>query len=1749
MRPGVRLVSVLLVFTAARAVWADPVVYVDRGGSWRYLRGQAEASSPIDAWREVDFVTTGWSTGTSPIGYGEPEIVTDLAGLAPPMEDNYSSVFARRPFEVSEAAAVVSLEVNIRFDDGAVLWINGFEVLRVNMPGAPGTAVAHDGFASSNHEATEYENYPLPDPQGYLVDGTNVLAVQFFNNQISSSDAFLDLDLVDPFGPDVAAPQVVGLVPAAGATVRSLTQVEVTFDEDVTGVTASDLRINGVAATGLGGSGAGPYVFSFPQPAIGSVTVSWSPSQGISDLADPPNAFAGGGDWAYELDPDAPAGDLVISEVLSSNRSGLTDEDGDREDWFEVCNRGGGPVDLGGWSASDDEGDPGKWVFPSVLLAAGDCLVVFCSGKDRRPTSGNNIHTNFRLNGEGEFVGIFTAESPRQPVSVYSPSLPPQRPDISYGLDGTGQPSYLDPPTPGQPNGASVTFAGVVADPRFRPRRGFYDEPVDVDIFTPTPDAEIYYTLDWSEPTPGNGTLYDGTFTVNGTSARGVVNVRAAAYRSGWLPSRVVTHTFIFPQFVLDQPDRPAGFPTSWGSAPAVDYGMDPQVVDNPTYRDQVLEGLQQIPSVSIVMRVNDMFGSSGIYSNPQSEGVAWERACSAEFIYPDGREGTQIDCGIRIQGGASRTPSKSPKHALRLLFKGDYGPTKLRFPLFPDSRVDEFDTISLRANYNNSWIHWDSGQRSRGTMVRDQWVRDTQLAMGQLSSHGLFMHVYINGLYWGMFNVVERPSAPFAAAHLGGEKEEYDALNSASAVDGNTSAWSTLLSIAGTNLASFAQYQAIQNYLDVPGLVDYMMVNFFGSNADWPSHNWYAVRKREAGAHYKFISWDAERIFESVNSNRTGVNTGNSPGIIYDELRDSPEFRLLFGDHVHRHFFNGGALTPAAVEQRWLARSNAIDKAVVCESARWGDYRRDVHSSSNGPYEFYTKNDFWLPEQSRLRTSYFPQRSNVVLNQFRSANLYPDVGAPILNQHGGEISPGFQLTLSRPGGTSGTIYYTLDGLDPRVQGSGAIGPSARTYSGAITLSDHTLAKARIRTSGGEWSALAEAVFSFTNPAAGLRISEIMYHPSGGSTFEFVELENAGEFTIGLTGLYFSNGIGYNFLPDATLAPGEHFVLVSDAAAFASRYPGVDVDGTFTGNLSNSGEKLTIRDLSDNTVTSVDYDDEGFWPISPDGFGYSLVSSNLTGEPDDPANWRASATVFGSPGEADAEPVHGGAAIAEILTRGGGIDDAVEIFNGSDRTIDVGGWYLSDDRSGVSSLKKFRIPGGTVLNPGDRVVFDEGDFDPNPGTFPSFSLGDEGGAIYLSSALANGDLSGAIVGHEFEGSETNISLGVWETSTGRDFTALSSRTLGTANTEPAVGPLVINEIHYHPALHDDEFVEIYNLTGAPVPLYDDTLGRGWRLVGARNAEDTAAYEFPAGTVVPAGGYLVLASADPASFRFRYAVPAGVPVIGPYGGGLQNSGEFIKIKKPLGTGGAFIVVDQVRYNDRAPWAEEADGDGPSLERVRPADYGNDVVNWEASLGIAGTPGALNSVSDPSFNQRPLASFTFAPQGDTLFVDFDASASQDPDGSITSYEWDFGDGTSGDGQLVSHAFPAAGTYTVRLTVRDDEDEPGTASRAVSLAGPDPGGTQVPGDSNQDGFFDIADAVSLVVRLFPPGAPPTLPCEGDLETGGNLLLLDANGDASVNVTDAVQILNNLFLNGPAHVLGNRCIPIPECPSACVP
>ncbi len=1347
---------------------------------------------------------------------------------------------------------------------------------------------------------------------------------------------------------DGIAPTVLSAEPAFGSVVGSLSFVEVKFSEKVSGVDAADFLVNGTPATGVTAIAPDRYRFEFPPPAAGPVNVSFASSHGIRDLSPAANSFPGAG-WAYTINPSASSGDVVINEFLVENRNSLQDEDGQKEDWIELWNRGGSSVNLTGWALTDDPNEPGKWTFPNLTLNAGQYLIVFASGKDRKTTAANATnHTSFRLNLANGYLGLYGATSPRVAVSEYV-NYPEQRADISYGRKADGTASYFGTLTPRAANAEASAASGFVQAPRASVPSGFFDRPFNLTLASETAGAEIHYTLDGSVPTLTNE-IYAGPLVIAGAPRRGVVTLRAVGFKAGQVPSTATTHTYIFPDNVLTQPANPDGFPMIWDSPctgfnncndinPA-DYEMDPQIITNAVdnYGALARQGLLSIPSVSIVTDVRLLFGAAeGVYVRREP---FLRQPINAEFLTVDGSPGFQIDCGLEMQGQTSPDDSstggsrwKSLKLGLRLFFEGKFGPTKLRYKVYPDSPVEEFDTLMLGGGHNNYWNYNNNDtQRTRALYVRDQYVANLQLGMGGLTHHGRFVHLYLNGLYWGLYQLHERPDDSHAASYQGGEPGDYDvfkhdAVTPANVIAGSTASYSQMWTLLTAALTNNAQYEAAIQYVDPADLIDYLLCNYWANNTDWAHKNLYASHRKQGGQ-WRFHAWDSEHTCVDADFAVLSDNEGTNPTAVFNRLRVNAEFRQLLADRIHKHFFNGGIFyvdplhpvydsvfpqrNPAA--HLFMTMLKSIDTAIVCESARWGDVgpgRETTPHTRN--VSFYDERDVvmgYRPTFGLHSTFNFSTRSIDLLAQFRQLGWYPAVVAPSFNQHGGRVPAGFNLVMTAP---AGTIYYTTNGVDPRVYGSGAISAHARASAGPISVGSSLRVKARV-WNGTAWSALNEADFTVAQLESPLRITEIMYNPAAGDACEFLELRNTGALPIDVGGYSF-DGITFSFPPQTVIDAGATFVVANNdnPAAFAQCYPGVNVGGYFAGSLNNGGERLALKNAAGETVTSVVYRDAGGWPLAADGAGASLELLDVNGPQSDPANWQARAGAAGSPGQANPTPAAGAVVLNEIaaenlsaVDHAGTFPDWVELANTSGAPVDLGGWSLSDD----ANPRKLVLPAGTIIPAnGYLVIWCDATTNVTPGLHAGFALDRQGDHVFLYNAQTQ-----RVDAVGFGAQLANYTIG----KVGGEW-ALTSPTPSAANVAAATGPassLSINEWLANAAPGENDWVELFNQS--------PTLPVGLR-----------------GVHVTSGG---------AVFRIRslsFVAPRGyVQLVADEGGDVDH----LDFKLPAAAGdiaifdAAAVLVDRVTY-------------GPQTEAIsegRLPDGSATVVSFPGSV----SPGAAN-----------------------------------------------------------------------------------------------------------------------------------------------------------------------------------------------
>ena len=514
---------------------------------------------------------------------------------------------------------------------------------------------------------------------------------------------------------------------------------------------------------------------------------------------------------------------------------------------------------------------------------------------------------------------------------------------------------------------------------------GIYPKGVEIRPVALAPGVQVRITTDGSLPTASHGDPLDGSLTIRRTTT-----LRAVAVHDGAV-SHAVTASFLVPETTVDQaaPHLPKVWGVRDGQVLPGAYGMKPAPAVPGATRGDIIAALQRLPSLSLVVSPEDLWSESrGLYLHSEETGEGWERTTSLQWIPTNGPAWPVIDCGVRIQGGWSRRPEESPKHSFRLLFRKRYGSAAFRAPLFGNN-AEAFGTLILRGGNNNSWLHPATEERSRAEYLRDSWMRTTHAAMGHPAARGRFVHLYLNGLYWGIYQVTERPDAAFAARAFGGDSADYDARNADKVIAGDNLAWKQLFALVDGGIHSVADYERLAALLDVPAFIDFILLNLYGANADWDGgSNWYAVRRRVPAAGYHFVEWDGERTLESPKDNRIASDDNECPMRLFHRLVEWPAFRKAMQDRAVTLLAPGGVLSAEVSARRYADLAKELEPAIAAEAARWGWYRKELAPFRTAPFEIYTRETHWRPEVNRLLQHYFPERATEVRRQWIEAGV-----------------------------------------------------------------------------------------------------------------------------------------------------------------------------------------------------------------------------------------------------------------------------------------------------------------------------------------------------------------------------------------------------------------------------------------------------------------------------------------------------------------------------------------------------------------------------------------------------------------------------------------------------------------------------------------------------------------------------------------------------------------------------------------
>ena len=399
-------------------------------------------------------------------------------------------------------------------------------------------------------------------------------------------------------------------------------------------------------------------------------------------------------------------GEIIISEVMASN--GYF-ENGHSWDWVEITNTGDETVNLSGWYFSDSKKDPLKWSFPQgTKLKAGNCLTVFCTGEENADSGkGDTFYAPFAISSSGETLLITDAEgTERQRLK-----LPAQYGCVSYGRPAGGDEyGFFENPTRGKKNEKSA-FPARVSAPAITTTGGFYTASVTVQAEAPE-GATLRYTTDGETPTAKSK-----AFPAEGLKLTKTTPLRVKAFQEGMVSSETVSATY----FIDDPP-----------LTPIVSLITDDQYLFNKK-TGILTKGTGSIPNYS----------------------KGWEYPIHIEYFTREGERQISQTGTFTCSGHSARVNAQK---SIALYARKAWGAEEFAFNPFPTRDYTGYKSLLLRST--NSDV--------TATRLRD--VVASSLAEGQdiLYQDHQVIQVYINGEYYGHYNLREKINKYFIAQYEG---------------------------------------------------------------------------------------------------------------------------------------------------------------------------------------------------------------------------------------------------------------------------------------------------------------------------------------------------------------------------------------------------------------------------------------------------------------------------------------------------------------------------------------------------------------------------------------------------------------------------------------------------------------------------------------------------------------------------------------------------------------------------------------------------------------------------------------------------------------------------------------------------------------------------------------------------------------------------------------------------------------------
>lgn len=498
---------------------------------------------------------------------------------------------------------------------------------------------------------------------------------------------------------------------------------------------------------------------------------------------------------------------VVISEIMSNDTVTRVGNSEEYRDWIELYNRSDEAVDLTGWGLTNQTGTPGRWRLTACVLGPGEYLNVNATGQNCANVS-ETIHTDFRLGSEGDIIVLTNGENQVADFCF----VPPLRIGVTYQREPYNPCfMYCDQPTPGAAN--AVGYSDIAAVPVYSLKAGMYSSPQQVELLSSEPDTRIYYTLDGADPgedsIPYTRPIYMDETTV----------IRAVACRDGYLPSNAACATYLIGEDI-------------------------------------------HIPVASVVTDPANLYDEkTGIYADGpgwtsefphlgSNYWQDWERPAHVELLEPDGTVGISQDIGVKIFGSATRARPQKP---LALIARDRYGHDSFDYRVFPELPYENYKALILR-----------NGQDANYSHIRDKLQVDLALEASHVDgqAHRQCI-VFLNGEYWGLYDLAEKVNEHFLAQHHEVDPDKIDLLwGNGEVIIGDNKDYLALIEyVKSHDLSVQKYYNYVASQIDIDNYIDWCAIQIYIAHEDTDGNTKF-WRSQTPGGRWRWILYDLDYGF-----------------------------------------------------------------------------------------------------------------------------------------------------------------------------------------------------------------------------------------------------------------------------------------------------------------------------------------------------------------------------------------------------------------------------------------------------------------------------------------------------------------------------------------------------------------------------------------------------------------------------------------------------------------------------------------------------------------------------------------------------------------------------------------------------------------------------------------------------------------------------------------------------------------------